>query len=110
MGQKRSDRNFRVTLYPPDASPVKEFSFSRRLGLVCLSAVLPLSVMGFWLTCTGTLHEPEDHSRYRRELAAENRTLGHRVSTLDRELQSLRRELDQLEAQKSQALLISGLG
>lgn len=83
---------------------------SRRLLLVGVAVLLPLSALGVWLLFAGPLHESPETRQLRKKLAQENRALEDKVGQLDRDLAGLRKDLSSLEAQKMNALEISGLG
>lgn len=104
------DRKFRVSFYPSDASRVKVVSMSRRLAIAGAAILVPLSGFGIWLLFAGPLHENPETYQLRKKLAQENRALSERVGHLDGDLKALRKDMAGLEAQKVDALLLSGIG
>ncbi len=103
------DEKFRVSFYPADSSKIREFSFSRKLGLSLAVLLVPISLGGFWLTCSGAIREDDHTGRIRDKLVSENTTLKGRSSDLEREMAQVHKHLDELEAEKINLSLLSGL-
>lgn len=103
------DKKFRISFYPKDASRVKVVALSRRFGILAVSVIVPLSILGMWLLLSGVLHEPSDTKAIRKKLGHENAALEERVGKLDKDLRDLRGDLGKLEEQKVNALMLSGV-
>ncbi len=103
------DDKFRASFYPSDASKIREISFSRKVGILLVALLVPLSLGGFWLSCTGAVREDENTGRIRAKLVRENNTLKGKTSGLEREMAQIRSQLDELEGEKINLALLSGL-
>ncbi len=103
------DDKFRAHFYPADSSKIREFSFPRKLGIILVTLLVPLSLGGFWLTCTGAVREDENTGRIRAKLVRENVTLKSKTTGLQREMDEIRTHLDELEGEKINLALVSGI-
>lgn len=103
------DKKFRISFFPKDTSRVKVVSLSRRLAILAAAVIVPLAILGAWLSVSGALREPEEVRDLRRKLGQENEALEDRVGKLDQDLQALRGDLSRLEEQKVNALMLSGV-
>lgn len=103
------DRKIRIFFFPRDASRVRIITFSRRLGLAGLIALLPLCLFGFWFAFTGKLRENPERRVQRDKLVREAAALDEKTQLLQEELATLRRNLDSLESIRISVALSSGL-
>jgi murein DD-endopeptidase MepM/ murein hydrolase activator NlpD len=103
------DQKIRITFYPANASRVRFIVFSRRIGLVLLGLATLLSIVGFWLVLSGSLHEPPQKSTERKRLRSENMALRERVEGLESDAREVGKGLKQLEGAKAEALLATGI-
>ncbi len=103
------DSKIRISFFPANASKVRVFVFSRRFGLLFLGVAGILSVLGFWLIVSGTLHESKNHKAERLRLKADNTALKERVEGLESDAQEVEKGLKHLENVRDEALLATGL-